>query len=547
LADLNQIQRDIPYFQQLGINTIRVYQSNPNNNHDAVMSALAAAGIYVILDVPDPTNNINRIDPQWTTTQFDSLKAKIDAFVAYPNILLFIAGNEVSNDPSTTKAAPFVKASVRDLKAYIKSLGYSVGVGYAAADVPSIRIQLQQYFNCGNSTDSADWYGVNIYEWCGASSFQGSGYAAMTKSFGNWSIPVILTEYGCNRVMPRVFTEVASIYGPDMEDTISGGPVFEYSQEENAYGLVTINVASNTVTPNQDFDNLKSQLAKVNPQGVTLSEYNVTNPLQECPPITSSWFASPVLPPTPNDDACTCMLSQLKCVTKATTSSQANGTLINQVMSYICTTNSSFCDDVAADPTNGVYGKYSMCPGLSQVSYALNQYYLTYGGDQGDSACTFNGLGKVVTPTTDSSVDCGAVSVGSPSSSVHLPQTSFTTAPDNSTSASSTSAASSSAQSTDSNSTTSNGTQDDTDLTDNDSSSSVDDSDSASGTMGSDSFDSSTSSQQQSVPQSSDSTNSPQGSTSSTQKDFDTSIDGAASVARVTYATLIFAAIALIL
>lgn len=49
LADEATCTRDIPYFQQLGINTVRVYTVDNSKNHDACMAALANAGIYLAL------------------------------------------------------------------------------------------------------------------------------------------------------------------------------------------------------------------------------------------------------------------------------------------------------------------------------------------------------------------------------------------------------------------------------------------------------------------------------------------------------------------
>jgi hypothetical protein len=65
------------------------------------------------------------------------------------------------------------------------------------------------------------------------------------------------SEYGCNEVQPRVFTEVAALYGPQMT-SLSGGLVYEYTQEEQDYGLVVVN-ANGTITLRTDFDNLQTQ------------------------------------------------------------------------------------------------------------------------------------------------------------------------------------------------------------------------------------------------------------------------------------------------
>ena len=238
LADTKGCQRDIPYLQQLQTNTIRVYALDPTANHDVCMNALADAGIYVIADLSTPTVSINRDTPSWNDELYARYVAVVDTMQKYDNMLGFFAGNEVSNAPNNTEASAFVKAAVRDTKAYIKSQGYrTIGVGYATNDDADIRVDLADYFNCGNQDEAIDFWGYNIYSWCGNSNYVKSGYNVRTEEFSSYSVPAFFAEYGCNDVEPRPFTEVLALYGPQMEDVWSGGIVYMYFEEANDFGM----------------------------------------------------------------------------------------------------------------------------------------------------------------------------------------------------------------------------------------------------------------------------------------------------------------------
>lgn len=137
-----------------------------------------------------------------------------------------------------------------------------IPVGYSAADDLRFRISLSKYLECGDELTSVDFYGVNSYQWCGSQTFTSSGYNTLVQDYLNYSLPLILSEYGCNAVMPRLFEEVEAIYSPLMARVFSGGLVYEYSQEPNNYGLVEIDHKGN-VYLRPDFDTLKQQLEKI--------------------------------------------------------------------------------------------------------------------------------------------------------------------------------------------------------------------------------------------------------------------------------------------
>jgi hypothetical protein len=241
LADADGCARDIPLLQQLGANVIRVYAIDPTKDHSQCMNMLQAAGIYLFQDLSNPSASINRDSPTWDTTLFATYAAVVDAMAPYSNVIGFFAGNEVSNALDNTDASAFVKAAVRDMKAYIKMKNYrSIGVGYATNDDQSIRENLANYFNCGDQSSAIDFWGYNIYSWCGDSTYTQSGYDQRVAEFSNYSVPAFFAEYGCNTVQPRKFTEVQALYGPNMTGVFSGGIAYMYFQEANDFGELLI-------------------------------------------------------------------------------------------------------------------------------------------------------------------------------------------------------------------------------------------------------------------------------------------------------------------
>ena len=316
---------------------------------------------------------------------------------AYTNVIGFFAGNEVPNNTTYTGSAAFVKAAVRDSKAYIKSKGYrAMGVGYAADDDATVRANVAAYMNCGDSAAQIDFWGYNIYEWCGDSSFTTSGYDQRVKEFQSYSVPAFFAEYGCNTqgggAAGRTFTEVAALYGSQMTGVFNGGIVYEYFQEENDYGLVSVD-SSGSVSTLADFGAFSSQIHAATPTGVNSGSYSPTNTASStCPTVDSSWLAaSSPLPPTPNQAACDCMVASLSCKASSSISSEQIGTLFGQVCGY---NNGRACAGIARNTTTATYGAFSMCNATQQLSYAFDAYYKQQ--NSASTACDFGGMANVV-------------------------------------------------------------------------------------------------------------------------------------------------------
>lgn len=188
------------------------------------------------------------------------------------------------------------------MKQYIaKHVDRPIPVGYSAADVAENRMQQAHYFNCGDDADArADFYGVNDYSWCGQSSFAESSYREKVQNFTDYSIPIFLSEYGCNTQGPRPFTEIEAIYGPEMTPVFSGGLVYEYSMDTNKYGLVQLeSLDAEDVEKLGDFDTLKDQF-EAYPLPEDDGDYKENNQPSECPPRTELWEASNDLPSIPS-------------------------------------------------------------------------------------------------------------------------------------------------------------------------------------------------------------------------------------------------------
>lgn len=238
----------------------------------------------------------------------------MDTFAKYDNVLGFFVGNENIASKDDYLVAPYLKAAARDMKAYRDTKGYrAIPIGYSAADI-RVGPMLQNYLVCGgNSSESVDFFGLNTYAWCDPGTYTTSGYNDLAEEARNFSVPIFLTETGCNVPGLRQWADMEAVFDEDrMAKDWSGAIMYEWIEEMNHYGIVSYGppvpkgepivdndivydgfTRKGTPTPiHPDFDNLKTRWATLHPTGVSRGDYDpgqVVTP--RCPTSTQGgWW-----------------------------------------------------------------------------------------------------------------------------------------------------------------------------------------------------------------------------------------------------------------
>jgi len=307
LVDTTQCTLDAESMATIGTNSIRVYHVDPYANHNGCMDVFSKHGIYVWLDLDTFNTTVVQTDPAWTADQFIAFTQVMDVFQKYDNLAGFWIGNEVVNTLAGSPAAPYVKAAVTDMKAYMAGKKYRpIPLGYSAADIAQLRPALQNYLACGdNMNESIDFYGLNSYEWCGDATYQTSGYVNLQAMSEGYNIPIFFSETGCNVGGARTFDDQAAVFGPNMVDTWSGSIIYEWVQESNDYGLVNygpngqIYGDQKPVPIQPDFSNLAGQWKTLSPSGVAETAYTPSFSPPACPASTAGAWAVNGNPPLP--------------------------------------------------------------------------------------------------------------------------------------------------------------------------------------------------------------------------------------------------------
>ncbi|KAJ0417898.1 Glucanosyltransferase-domain-containing protein, partial [Aspergillus carlsbadensis] len=322
------------------------------------MGLLNDAGIHVVVFLNGlNTASPNATNPTWNTDEFAEKSAIVDALAGYDNVIAFLLFDELP-----AAYAPYSKAKVRDMKAYIASRDYrAIPVGYGMWLHPDSEEHV--YFNCGDEDESADFFALQTNAWCG-DSLSETGWDVYLEQFEGYSAPVIMGQYGCAN-SAKTGVEVSVLYGSEMTDIFSGGLLYVYAGAPE--GLV--NVSNQEVTKAPAFTSYSSQFAQATPTSINSDTYSPTNTApSDCP----STFPTN-LPPQPDEQYCACTLQHSLCIP----ADEADDALF----ASLCDESSDICALHTSNATLGVYGMYSMCNQTVEAAALLSNYTQQESGD----------------------------------------------------------------------------------------------------------------------------------------------------------------------
>jgi len=292
LLDVSQCARDAKAMKDLGANTIRVYHVDPAQEHSGCMSAFEAQGIYIFVDLDTFTT---QIDPVRNASHMAEQPVVLNELCRTtrpgPNLNLQLSTGSWTSFRSTTTPLAFLSVmkflpkvsihlyaeillantvhvskrfsccSVREgscegrkgisrleelpqdsywllCRCVFSNRNVCNHAKFTEADIPELRPMLQNYMACGDAADISDFFSLNVYEWCGDSSYDGSGYSMLEQNATDLNIPIFISETGCRIPAPRLFTDQAAIFGQNMSKTWSGAIIYEWIEEANKYGLI---------------------------------------------------------------------------------------------------------------------------------------------------------------------------------------------------------------------------------------------------------------------------------------------------------------------
>jgi hypothetical protein len=271
---LEDLKRDVQVFRELGLNTIQVLGLDPTQSHDKAMIMLAESGIYVLAEICEKMKTPPRntaFDPNSNPSRYYSLflirktLRVVDQLSDYANLLGFVIIGAAVRMPQLTKMAEVCRAIVRDIKAFLHIRdGRKPPVGVSVSDIAMLRRPMLEYFTAGQPNERVDFFGMHCYSWAAKSSFQISGWKNVVEAYGEYPVPMYLSEFGAAIVSPRLWEELDCLFSPDMTGVFSGGCLYTFYETGDGHGIVNVGDDGNLEQKQDECRNLKHHFDIVN-------------------------------------------------------------------------------------------------------------------------------------------------------------------------------------------------------------------------------------------------------------------------------------------
>lgn len=222
-------QRDIPFLKALRINTINILLINPHVDHSACMNALANAGIYVLAGLGLPDLSVDTGSLLWNQTIFDRFTGVIDSIARFSNTLGFFVTEAADFFDTRNEGIPFIKAAVRDVKAYIDQRQYRrIPIGW----YHSIEASNQtDYMVCDDT--KIDF--LAFYEDSSENCTTLAEIEAMKEYSNTLSIPNFGQSVYCRAAVDgRKFDFIPEIFSEEALESLNGALIDQYIQHGGA-------------------------------------------------------------------------------------------------------------------------------------------------------------------------------------------------------------------------------------------------------------------------------------------------------------------------
>jgi hypothetical protein len=240
---LPELRKDIPFFHQLGINTIFVNHSEPTQSPELALQLLQDDGIYVLLELftnielkGSHTIRAADIDLQrlYSPVKVRKNLAIVSQTANFPNVLGYSVSQSEIHSSASTKLAALHRAAVRDTKLFLRKSGArQIPVGANMSSSQMFRSGALRYMAAGDPEERVDFMSYGVWDWVGPSNFPMSGYKNLCGSFEPWPVPMFLAEYGtAYSGRARVLDEVECVFSPDMTGVFSGGFLHTFGRTE---------------------------------------------------------------------------------------------------------------------------------------------------------------------------------------------------------------------------------------------------------------------------------------------------------------------------